>query len=957
MPKEMIPVGFGARAVTRQAFAAMLLLAGVASAETVRLKATADIGVSSVVYKGGDERVKSWGLHSQFKLKSIQEMGVVRFDAAPAVGREVIAARLNLHRAGRDRLRYIRVSTVNGDWREGSTKKPYGPPSGACYNVADWETKRPWSWPGSQLCDVIMSSGNSLHHVAECEKRDDGWLSVPLAPELVYALCVGDTDGLALQDGGDLAYFNNFIHSVQSGRFAPYLEVDLGVELRAHPVRPAVTAARGDEVADVRTGAIRVRIAEDRAAFCWRVSLDGERVPRWQVPHPARSGPTTFYLEDLEPGRPYELEVVAVSRGGGESLPAVARTMASAALPVDHALDLVRRGAGPGDTIALGPGARVWACPGLVKIDPLSGRPMNSDVAAKGWGAANAVWDGRAVRLFGCRGEYVSFQLVIQRVAANGAAAASVRPEALRGSSGSAIGRSEIELYRTWLAKNRSGKWQPAYCVPLDAGASVRIPDPARALEGQRCQTIYVDVYIPKDASPGTHAGAIVVGLDDSASARVPVEVEVFDFEMPDRLAFWPQLNCYRHGVPRGVSEVDIYRLCHQHRCVFFRRDYTPKTTGSGKNIRVDWNSYDKTVGPLLSGEAFKNNRRAGVPIEALALPFYDSWPTALTPETYRYKGNWKRASERDRNKFKKLTEIINEHFMTAPPIEEGLTAQYKDAFVAVQRQFIEHMREKGWDRTEFQCLFMGKNTHRIRYNVNMWWTTDEPYHWDDWMALRFFARLWTANRGEANAGRWIFRADISRPQWQGRTLDGVVDAVHFGTGAFSSPANVRRCRTLARRAGFDLRVYGGANPDDRSNTESVAWILNAWLNGANAALPWQTMGNDTSLDVNDSSVGGNALVAPGKRFGVPAVADIRLKAFRDAEQIVEYLVAFARRHGLRREQVAAILARSLRLDAATAAGAGADNADALRFGALQAWQIASLRRALAEGIVAAGRR
>ena len=234
-----------------------------------------------------------------------------------------------------------------------------------------------------------MSSGNSLHHVAECEKRGGGWLSVPLSPELVYALCVGDTDGLALQEGGDLAYHNNFIHSVQSGRFAPYIEVDLGVPLRSRPFRPVVTAGSGDQVAAVRTGAVRVRIAEDRAALCWRVSLDGERVPRWQVPHPSRTGPTTFFLEGLEPGRPYELEVVAVSRGGKESLPSVVRTTSSRALPASPGLTLRARPGGAGGTIALGDGARAWACPGLGKIDPLSGRSMMSDTARE-VGAGNA---------------------------------------------------------------------------------------------------------------------------------------------------------------------------------------------------------------------------------------------------------------------------------------------------------------------------------------------------------------------------------------------------------------------------------------------------------------------------------------------------------------------------------------------------------------------------------------
>ena len=118
------------------------------------------------------------------------------------------------------------------------------------------------------------------------------------------------------------------------------------------------------------------------------------------------------------------------------------------------------------------------------------------------------------------------------------------------------------------------------------------------------------------------------------------------------------------------------------------------------------------------------------------------------------------------------------------------------------------------------------------------------------------------------------------------------------------------------------------------------------------AGLPWQTLGNDKSLDVNDSSVGGNALLAPGGRFGVSAVADMRLKAFRDAEQIAQYLEIVRKRYGLKDEQLRAMVQTALNLTAGTRAGASADNADALTFGKLKAWQLSELRRTLAELIL-----
>jgi hypothetical protein len=80
----------------------------------------------------------------------------------------------------------------------------------------------------------------------------------------------------------------------------------------------------------------------------------------------------------------------------------------------------------------------------------------------------------------------------------------------------------------------------------------------------------------------------------------------------------------------------------------------------------------------------------------------------------------------------------------------------------------------------------------------------------------------------------------------------------------------------------------------------------------------------------------------------------MRLKALRDGQQLVEYLVLLAERRKLTREQVRAMLAQAVRLEGGARQGTALDNADALQFATLQAWQLAGLRRALATLIVEA---
>ena len=938
--------------------ACCLSLCSSLAAETVRLRATADIWLSDC----GDERNTSAGKCPQFKLKSIQEMAAIRFDPAPARGREVLKAALFLRRAGSDMLRYIRVSTVNQDWVEGTGTQAYGPANGATYCLADAATKRPWAWPGSEFCDVIMSSGNTLATWAERKELADGWLSVALTPELIYALVCGDTDGLAVMDGGNLAYHNNMIHSVQSRGSEPYIEVELGKPLTDAPPKPVVKAEPAPDKAHLAAGALRLTIAEAKNVFCWRITLNGRPVERWRVKHPEPIGPTVIVLEDLAPSEKCDLEVVAVSPGGVASPPAKVTVSASPALPAAPALGKILPPLAVEPPIRPKKGMWVWGAPPLVKISPEKPEAMFSDMRGD---FSNAVFERPTVKLFGARGETVSFQICIENCGAEPLRNVQIIPQELKNKENKTIAGKMIELFKNWYAKNGKGQWQPAYCVPLPTGAPFDIPDPARKLPNQQNQTVYVDIYIPKGASPGAYAGGFLVEADGvEPPIRLPIELTVYDFALPDHLSFVPELNAYR--IPPNAH--DFYRLAHEHRCVLNCWVHRPRLTGAGKDIKVEWDGYDRAVGPLVSGEAFKDCRRASAPVEVLYLPFEDSWPTPLTKQTYNYQGHWP-----GRGEDKKW---LIEHYMKAPYIGDALSQDYKDAFLAVQRQFIEHFRQRGWDKTEMQCFYGGKNTHRIDWGVNMWWTTDEPYHWDDWLALQFFCRLWTQGRDQAlpslsgrgqgegiaprqpqpspfplpgrERGQWAARGDISRPNWQGRVMAGILDCEYIG--GFNDPNAYRRCRILADDTGVDIRAYGGANRDTESNTASVVMLLSMWANGANAHLPWQTLGDEGALDNNDKAAGGgSALLIPAKRLGQTVLADMRLKAFRDGQQLIEYLVELGKRYRLNREQLKAMVHGAVAIETGRVAGAGADNADALVFGPLKAWQIAALRRAVAE--------
>jgi len=177
-----------------------------------------------------------------------------------------------------------------------------------------------------------MGSGNSIATWAERRELPGGWIAVPITPALVYAMVAGDTDGLAVMDGGNPSYHNNMFHSVQSPGSEPYMEVELGERIDRTPAPPRVSARPAPERSHLASGAIRVQIQRAADVFCWRLSLDGKPVERWRVPHPKPGGPTTFYLEDLPPGRRLRLSVVAVAPWGAASRPTVLDVRSSPAL-------------------------------------------------------------------------------------------------------------------------------------------------------------------------------------------------------------------------------------------------------------------------------------------------------------------------------------------------------------------------------------------------------------------------------------------------------------------------------------------------------------------------------------------------------------------------------------------------------------------------------------------------
>ena len=186
--------------------------------------------------------------------------------------------------------------------------------------------------------------------------------------------------------------------------------------------------------------------------------------------------------------------------------------------------------------------------------------------------------------------------------------------------------------------------------------------------------------------------------------------------------------------------------------------------------------------------------------------------------------------------------------------------------------QIAEHIQARRWTETLFQGFLNNKNNFKERgwSRGSSPWLLDEPASFQDYWALRYFARAFheginqAVGRGSASdrrqpssplsasspQPRLVFRADISRPAMAARQPRRPAGL----------PCGRRRDADLSRgwsssgsgRLGEIVLEYGSTNPIEGSNVQPVGWCLDAWSLGADGILPWQTVGTADSWEQAD---------------------------------------------------------------------------------------------------------
>jgi hypothetical protein len=894
-----------------------------ALAEPARAKITRDTWVST---DPAEARGNNGG-SSRLKLKSIQEMALLDFDAAAFRGKVIESATLHVRLADKERLWRVTASTIASPWVEGMSTDYKEERGSSSYLFAETPTV-PWAYPGSRLNAVMLGMGNTLWGSGDATDPDrNQWQTIPIDPRVLRACVAGTSHGFLLFDDtgsewtrdGDRfehrLFPNRRFYAHEQSASAPYLLITATEGDTSDPA-PVEFVARDKAVREFPAGETIVAWKTPRdqgksGTIGFNVTVNDTPLPRYLIPHAGEPGVVVeCRVRDLElpPGMDATISVVAIDGAGNRGPEARTKVKVSARkapmLPGRFPTNETKNpAAAKWPTIGA---TKVAVIDALDKVLPITGKTIPEQPAD--YLAANHLWSAsdRTIRLAGAKKELVAAQIVLDGPLA-GARFALSFPKA-----------KEITTeFSAVSLVTGDGAELPDPLIPLIQPTD--LPLNRDAAKGAKSSAVVAELFIPESVPAGKQVGQLTIQCA-SGSLTLTVELRVWNFALPDELGFLPELNCY--DVP--ANELGYYRLAHRHRTVVNRVPYYQRGTlaegcapkWDGKTF--DWKAWDERFAKYFDGSAFADLPRGKVPLELFYLPLHENWPT---PMEGHYNGSYW--------------------------AEKAFPESYRAAFVEASRQYAEHLAGNKWNQTMFHVFLNNK----VDFKKNGWkrassvWLLDEPANWQDYVALAWFGDAF--QEGFHKAGKdvaMLYRCDISRPEWQRDALDHLLD---YNVVA-GEPFLIHNRLILDRKyeLGQTVMVYGTTNHPSASNIQPVAWAIDTWSHGGDGILPWQTVGNADSWKKADQL----ALLYPGDEVGSKdPIPSIRLKAYTRAQQDAEYLRRVALELGCRPEELGPALRKEMSLTGKKqSTGWAGEDAGVMDYGPLSPRSLWSLRMRLA---------
>ncbi|MFA5976373.1 MAG: hypothetical protein WC859_09470, partial [Elusimicrobiota bacterium] len=298
--------------------------------------------------------------------------------------------------------------------------------------------------------------------------------------------------------------------------------------------------------------------------------------------------------------------------------------------------------------------------------------------ATHGTNVKNSVWDGNSISIFGARNEVVAFNVILE-AGSSAASNVTVSFNSLSGPSGATITSSattgdgvfnwvgrNIELfyvrylkinglsivsYQTyderhipqrmrrpwsgsgsgsgsWTSRPDHNKYYPDIAVPLELVNYFNITGGAN-------QSIWGDIYIPKTAPAGHYLGTLTVRENGLIVASIPVQLQVYNFTLPDTpssktMLFYSTGNIDTRYSASGPQSILLrnrhYQLAHRHKISLIGDDNCSDQPCSESVPRLD--------GSLFTSANDYNGPGVGVGNNVYSIGTYGQWSWNTGTET-----------------------------------------------------------------------------------------------------------------------------------------------------------------------------------------------------------------------------------------------------------------------------------------------------------------------------------
>jgi len=916
----------------------LLVLAGTALGGTKKLSITADVGICA----HSKEVSLNTGGSGRVRVKGNEHYYLFDFDARGIRSCRITAATLHLKLAN-GRIRRAAVCTVPIAWVEG-TASGKAQEGASCFTHVKYP-KTAWTPGGGTVMDATFNSPDMMWRPCSVETGKDRWMTIRLDPKLVQAVAAGLSHGLILSSETGQTRENHDVFTREQNNARPYLTVTYFPPLpKPIPPRPPVKAAPCPHGAGFSTGAISVIADMPSGMFANKIVLS-EKAGGKAVAEKVEFHGREVIFEGLKPGGKYYVSVISPMKTGGSAH--TAKPQAVTASPALVAPKAVKLPAAEKLRSVENAGWRLVPLPATART-PISAAPVAGGIEIPI--TARNAWVGLQVAICPPKGTARDISIKIPPLEHTGNLELLVHP------------LKHVRAYRVWSVP-KDGKHFGEVLVPLAAGEKFAIPWRRNSVMGQKCQTLFADIWVPADARWGEYATELAVIQGKKQVAAIPLLVDVARAVLSDSFNIAADMNTYSSparamGVRNSdaaaymAAERKYYRLAHSHRMTLNVLPYSqsgsidwrgaPKITGRGAACKVsDWSAWDDRFGPLLDGSAFSAKSGyvgpgAGRPLRNIYLPLHENWPSPLAKNFKPF------PPPRDYQKMLAWTADL-------PPIEKSLSPEVAAAWISVLREFKRHLGVKGWTRTQYQVYL--NNKYYFRRNngrgVSLW-LLDEPMAPDDFLALRHFGRM-TAKAALLSSPAVVqYRIDISRPTHQRNWLDGLVDLNVCAGQLYSQRRLIARRRRVFGEEYWNYRMPPSFAAD---NVGWAVWPVRSLCWGATGTIPWQTIASDGDLQKADAT----ALMYPGRKFGIDApLASIRMKAWRQGLQDAELLQMLKKSRRFNDLQLRAFVAAATGLKGAEDGMDPAPDAPIVTFAGMSDDKLSTLRRATLAALAAA---